>query len=533
MIRDARAAMGPTKLTIFDFDGTLFLATDQEPKWWDNPAPFSWGSDPASLSPPCVPERPGGDFWNGHAVRAAQQAQADPRTILVIITARVKSVGPRVTELLTQQGVRPDRIYFNPGANASTYKKEVMRRLLLEFPALGSIVVWENENTGDYDSFLRSMKNEVGRDFRVQVMPVHKHLVQLRCARTFSLNEGDPILYGKYKNKEGLIKGFGVGPKGNPTVIIEPQPKGRKQDKEMGLFRIWQRPAVVDRVATRWLASQSITGSFRAKKNDLVWALRQEMAETKILGTTIRRLINGDDVSPADRQAAKQQVADIFKMLAIGASSVVPVPGASLAFPAIMAGVNKIFHTHYRWKPSAFADHPADMLADAVLDEASKHGMKQAVQSTCRWEYPREERCPVDPDIMDEIHECKLGVLNGRVVWLVNGQVVRDRVDVNFTDGGNPARYGYVPHGEFWLDHVETLKDLACTLFHEATETYMMEHFGYSYEGAHDRAADVEGKMRESVPPLNHEGEVVLVAKDWFARWLAAVSPVDKATSAL
>lgn len=57
----------------------------------------------------------------------------------------------------------------------------------------------------------------------------------------FNLPIGTPVLYGKYKNKKGIIKDFGVDAKGNPTVIITPLPKGRKKDKEIGLFRIWEQ----------------------------------------------------------------------------------------------------------------------------------------------------------------------------------------------------------------------------------------------------------------------------------------------------
>lgn len=53
---------------------------------------------------------------------------------------------------------------------------------------------------------------------------------------------GDPILFGKYKNKKGVIVGWGKDHKGNPTVLIDPVPKGRKQTKEMGLFTLWHNP---------------------------------------------------------------------------------------------------------------------------------------------------------------------------------------------------------------------------------------------------------------------------------------------------
>ena len=53
---------------------------------------------------------------------------------------------------------------------------------------------------------------------------------------------GDPILFGKYKNKRGVIVGWGKDHKGNPTVLIDPVPKGRKSTKEMGLFKFWHDP---------------------------------------------------------------------------------------------------------------------------------------------------------------------------------------------------------------------------------------------------------------------------------------------------
>lgn len=51
---------------------------------------------------------------------------------------------------------------------------------------------------------------------------------------------GDVVLMGKYKNKRGRIVGFGSDKWGNPTVEIEPIPKGRKQNKVFGLYRIWR-----------------------------------------------------------------------------------------------------------------------------------------------------------------------------------------------------------------------------------------------------------------------------------------------------
>ncbi len=51
---------------------------------------------------------------------------------------------------------------------------------------------------------------------------------------------GDIVLMGKYKNARGKIIGFGEDKWSNPTVEIEPIPKGRKQNKVIGLFKIWR-----------------------------------------------------------------------------------------------------------------------------------------------------------------------------------------------------------------------------------------------------------------------------------------------------
>lgn len=62
--------------------------------------------------------------------------------------------------------------------------------------------------------------------------------VALRYASYFRV--GDVILMGKYKNARGKIVAFGQDKWGNPTVVIEPIPKGRKQNKIIGLYKIWR-----------------------------------------------------------------------------------------------------------------------------------------------------------------------------------------------------------------------------------------------------------------------------------------------------
>ena len=51
---------------------------------------------------------------------------------------------------------------------------------------------------------------------------------------------GDEILLGKYKTTKGKIIGYSEDKWGNPALEIEPIPKGRKQNKIIGLFKVWR-----------------------------------------------------------------------------------------------------------------------------------------------------------------------------------------------------------------------------------------------------------------------------------------------------
>lgn len=66
-----------------------------------------------------------------------------------------------------------------------------------------------------------------------------REIEQALAARAY-FKIGDVVLMGKYKNKRGVVVGFGQDHWGNPTVEIEPTPKGRKQNKILGLYKIWR-----------------------------------------------------------------------------------------------------------------------------------------------------------------------------------------------------------------------------------------------------------------------------------------------------
>lgn len=90
----------------------------------------------------------------------------------------------------------------------------------------------------------------------------------------------------------------------------------------------------------------------------------------------------------------------------------------------------------------------------------------------------------------------KMKKVGGIQVWLVDGSVIRNHFDVDFTSGGHGYRYLYVPVGEIWIDNALNREDIWPTIAHEFTERHLMER-GLGYNDAHDYAASVEIGIRQ------------------------------------
>jgi hypothetical protein len=56
---------------------------------------------------------------------------------------------------------------------------------------------------------------------------------------TGPFEKGDDVFFGKYKNKKGKIVDTYLDDKDHVAIEIEPSPKGRKKNVEMGLYKVW------------------------------------------------------------------------------------------------------------------------------------------------------------------------------------------------------------------------------------------------------------------------------------------------------
>lgn len=107
------------------------------------------------------------------------------------------------------------------------------------------------------------------------------------------------------------------------------------------------------------------------------------------------------------------------------------------------------------------------------------------------------------------------------MIYLVDGEKVRDVLDIDFTMGGNEARYSYVPPGEIWIDNAQHILDRTATALHELIERDLMLHHGMSYDTAHDAANARERALRgqlEQRRPARFAAPIVASAYRAFLR---------------
>jgi hypothetical protein len=89
----------------------------------------------------------------------------------------------------------------------------------------------------------------------------------------------------------------------------------------------------------------------------------------------------------------------------------------------------------------------------------------------------------------------RLGAVDRRDVWLVDGCAVRTCFHLDFTLGGHGYRYRFIPRREIWIDDAVAAAERPAILHHEAVEVELMAR-GMHYADAHVRASYEEGCFR-------------------------------------
>jgi len=100
-------------------------------------------------------------------------------------------------------------------------------------------------------------------------------------------------------------------------------------------------------------------------------------------------------------------------------------------------------------------------------------------------------------ELLDKIHKKLLQCCGNVKVWIVNGEIVRDLFDTNFSCGGHDLVYHFVPKNEVWLDDDLSEKERKFIFLHELHERGLMKK-GKTYRDAHRSATEVEDSCRHN-----------------------------------
>lgn len=114
----------------------------------------------------------------------------------------------------------------------------------------------------------------------------------------------------------------------------------------------------------------------------------------------------------------------------------------------------------------------------------------------------------VDPHIVKK--RIIKGLLNGLMVWLVDGRLVRSGFNIDFVQGGHPRVYEFVPEGEIWVDDDVDWKEWGYVILHELHEYNQMSK-GMPYEKAHAESSALELHCRKNPDELHD----ALIVEGW------------------
>ena len=119
-------------------------------------------------------------------------------------------------------------------------------------------------------------------------------------------------------------------------------------------------------------------------------------------------------------------------------------------------------------------------------------------------------------------------------VYAVNGDEVRDSGFIEWVDGGNhwvdadlpknEQKYAkHIGENDYWVDDVFMVKpaDFEAILLHERIESFIIRHYGYEYDDAHEIANKIEMMFRKKIP----EGANRALAEKIYDAFVANFKP--------
>lgn len=116
-----------------------------------------------------------------------------------------------------------------------------------------------------------------------------------------------------------------------------------------------------------------------------------------------------------------------------------------------------------------------------------------------------------------KIYKEEYGKIGDILVWLVDGELVRDLYKTDFIEGGHGHIYDFIPNNEIWIEYNIHEKEIPLIILHEYVERTLMKVKRMEYAKAHVIASKVEydniGITKEKVLGLDEKDVLNMVKK--------------------
>ena len=112
--------------------------------------------------------------------------------------------------------------------------------------------------------------------------------------------------------------------------------------------------------------------------------------------------------------------------------------------------------------------------------------------------------------VTNKIYRYYWGKKDNYDIWIVDGNLVRQRIYKEFLYGGNEQRYIFNPMGEIWIDNAISSEEYDLTVAHELNERHLMAKFGWTYQSAHDSSLSLEQVIRHKNMEICQQHEASL-----------------------
>lgn len=179
-LTEALEKLGITKIDVFDFDGTLINTPlpddgketykEKTGKEWPHKG---WWSKEESLDMNIF-DMPIIDS----VIKAHQKEHGRPDTLMVMMTGRLPHLSNEVEKILKSKGLLFDKHIYNMGGATIDSKIKSLEKLLVEFPNVVDIEMWDDrrEHIPSFEAWGKKQK-ESGRitSFFINLVPSGHH----------------------------------------------------------------------------------------------------------------------------------------------------------------------------------------------------------------------------------------------------------------------------------------------------------------------------------------------------------------------